>query len=57
MECGTDDFSVVGKCAENSTFTLDVFSRPAHMRNRCVGAKGGYPDLIAWEVVEELTQF
>jgi Glycosyl-transferase for dystroglycan len=55
LECGTDDYRTKGKCLENVTSSSSL-SRPAHMKHRCVGKKGGYPDLIAWELAEILNQ-
>jgi hypothetical protein len=47
MECGSDGFNMVGSCKE------DEEGKDAH---RCLGVKGGHPDLIAWEVAEILNK-
>jgi hypothetical protein len=47
MECGSDGFNMVGSCKEGEE------GKDAH---RCIGVKGGHPDLIAWEVAEILNK-
>jgi hypothetical protein len=47
MECGADAFNMVGTCKEGNK------GKDEH---RCTGVKGGYPDLIAWEVAEILNK-
>jgi hypothetical protein len=51
MECGAMDVSSAGLCYEDSDKNV---SREANSMHRCVGAKGGHPDLIVWEVAEKL---
>ena len=51
MECGAMNVQSAGLCYEDSDKNV---SREAHTMHRCVGAKGGHPDLIAWEVAEKL---
>ena len=51
MECGAMDVNSEGPCYEDSDKNV---SRVANSMHRCVGAKGGHPDLIAWEVAEKL---
>jgi len=46
MECGAGATDGVGWCVETKG--------DAENRHRCIGDKGGHPDLIAWEVVEKL---
>eukprot|EP00339_Tiarina_fusa_P023216 CAMPEP_0117005862 /NCGR_PEP_ID=MMETSP0472-20121206/6303_1 /TAXON_ID=693140 ORGANISM="Tiarina fusus, Strain LIS" /NCGR_SAMPLE_ID=MMETSP0472 /ASSEMBLY_ACC=CAM_ASM_000603 /LENGTH=369 /DNA_ID=CAMNT_0004707177 /DNA_START=16 /DNA_END=1125 /DNA_ORIENTATION=+ len=41
-ECGSNTWWEVSKCVE------------APEDHRCIGARGGHPDLIAWDVVEEV---
>jgi hypothetical protein len=49
-ECASDNRQKVGTCQTN----------PSHPRydagHRCIGARGGHPDLIAWDLVEVLHQ-
>ena len=52
MECGAMDVDSAGLCYEDSD-NKNV-PREANSMHRCVGAKGGHPDLIAWEVAEKL---
>ena len=51
MECGAMNVNSAGPCYEDSDKNV---SRAANSMHRCVGAKGGHPDLIAWEVAEKL---
>jgi hypothetical protein len=51
MECGAMNVESPGPCYEDSDKNV---SREANSMHRCVGVKGGHPDLIAWEVVEKL---
>ena len=39
-ECATNNWQSIGVCGDDET---------AH---RCIGARGGHPDLVAWDVVE-----
>ncbi|KAG7349889.1 hypothetical protein IV203_012486 [Nitzschia inconspicua] len=41
-ECSTNEWQKVGVCGTDST---------AH---RCIGERGGHPDLLAWDIVEAL---
>lgn len=41
-ECSSDSWQGVGVCGEDGT---------AH---RCIGHRGGHPDLIAWDVIESM---
>jgi hypothetical protein len=47
LECGAEGHNMVGSCTEGNE------GREAH---RCIGVKGGHPDLIAWEVAEILNE-
>eukprot|EP00934_Nitzschia_sp_Nitz4_P000316 Nitzschia sp. Nitz4//scaffold225_size51843//18127//19296//NITZ4_006894-RA/size51843-processed-gene-0.58-mRNA-1//1//CDS//3329542672//316//frame0 len=42
-ECATNQWMEVGECQDDMS---------AH---RCIGARGGHPDLIAWDVIEALS--
>lgn len=53
FECGSDDINTVEKCRE-PTDPPKKSTRPSNEMHRCTGAKGGHPDLIAWEVTEVL---
>ena len=53
----------LGECASDGRFAisdcLDVgdsneFGRDPREMHRCVGKKGGHPDLVAWDVIEQL---
>jgi hypothetical protein len=52
-ECGSDDKYTMGRCHESGDVNANRESENMH---RCVGEFGGHPDLIAWEVVEQLHQ-
>lgn len=52
-ECGSDDGYTLGRCHESGDVNANRESENMH---RCVGKFGGHPDLIAWEVVEQLHQ-
>jgi len=52
MECGAESRGVIGPCVEMND--VRPGRRSADGLHRCIGSKGGHPDLIAWEVVEKL---
>lgn len=51
-ECGSDARLGIGECYSDD-IEREGMRRPDGM-HRCVGAQGGHPDLIAWEVIEFL---
>lgn len=50
-ECGSDDMHGIGVCLEAGDKSV---SRDPTEMHRCTGEKGGHPDLVAWDIVEEL---
>lgn len=41
-ECSSDDWKKVGICSNDVT------------KHRCIGSRGGHPDLLVWEILENL---
>ncbi len=41
-ECSSDDWQKVGVCSNDTS------------KHRCIGARGGHPDLLVWEILENL---
>jgi hypothetical protein len=51
-ECGWDSWNTVGVCLMEGDES--PFGRVPVDMHRCTGARGGHPDLLAWDIIEEL---
>ena len=51
-ECGSDVISGMGICRNTGDGTDG--SREAEAMHRCTGLNGGHPDLISWDIIEQL---
>jgi hypothetical protein len=51
-ECGSDQIRGMGVCFNEGDHNPK--GRNPNAMHRCTGAKGGHPDLIAWDVMEAL---
>ena len=53
-ECGSDNRTGIGECNDLGDIVPGRSPKDMH---RCTGLNGGHPDLIAWDIVEELDKF
>ena len=51
-ECGSDVISEMGTCRNTGDGVKG--SREAEAMHRCTGLNGGHPDLVSWDIVEQL---